>query len=85
VVADPYVKACVLVGGSKKAKKKKTATVHNSNCPVWNEALVFSVSRDQLEAISLELCVFHDNMLGNDERLGKVRLASDSTGQFRIG
>ncbi|XP_076454624.1 synaptotagmin-5-like [Babylonia areolata] len=74
---DPYVKVSVLAG-SKKTKKKKTATCHSTSCPVWNEALVFSLAKEHLHAVSLELSVLHDNKLGNDERLGKVRLSGDS-------
>lgn len=69
------------MSGNKKMKKKKTATVHNSINPVWNEALVFNLPRDHLDSIALEVSVFHDNKLGNDERIGKVRLSRDSCGE----
>lgn len=78
---DAFVKVCVMWGSTKKTKKKKTETCHGTNCPVWNEALVFNVAKEHLENISLEVSVFSDNTLGNDERLGKVRLASDSYGE----
>lgn len=79
---DAYCKVTVLAG-NKKTKKKKTATVHNTNNPIWNEALVFNCSRDLLEGVALEVSLFHDNKLGNDERLGKVRLSRDSPGEER--
>ncbi|XP_025112828.1 synaptotagmin-like protein 5 isoform X2 [Pomacea canaliculata] len=77
---DAHTRVTVM-SGNKKMKKKKTATVHNSINPVWNEALVFNLPRDHLDSIALEVSVFHDNKLGNDERIGKVRLSRDSCGE----
>ena len=78
--SDPYVKVAVMAG-NKKTKKKKTATCHSSSNPVWNEALVFNLAKEHLDSVSLEISVLHDNKIGNDERLGKVRLSSDSSGE----
>ena len=68
----------------KKAKKKKTSTKHNVVSPVWNEALTFSVPRDNLQSVCLDFTVLHDNKMGNDELLGKLRISRDSHGDERL-
>ncbi|KAK7473709.1 hypothetical protein BaRGS_00035036, partial [Batillaria attramentaria] len=80
---DAYCKVTV-VAGNKKTKKKKTATVHNTNNPIWNEALVFNFAKEHLDSVALEVSVFNDNKIGNDERLGKVRLSCDSSGEEKV-
>lgn len=64
----------------KKLKKKKSSTRHNTSNPVWNEALVFNLGKEFLNNVSLEITVFHDNKIGNDEVLGRVKLNADSKG-----
>ncbi|XP_041369848.1 synaptotagmin-5-like [Gigantopelta aegis] len=82
ITLDPFVKAMLFYGG-KKLKKKKTSTKHNTCNPIWNEALVFNLSKEHLNSLYLDLVVFHDNKIGNDELLGKVRLGPDSGGDER--
>lgn len=67
-----------ILSGSKKLKKKKTSTAHGTNSPTWNEALVFSVHRDKLRSLGMEVSAYHDNKLGTDECIGRVRLPPDS-------
>ncbi|XP_067660988.1 synaptotagmin-1-like [Haliotis asinina] len=79
ITLDPYVKATLSFSG-KKLKKKKTSTKHNTTNPVWNEALVFNLGKEFLNNICLELAVYHDNKIGNDELLGKTQLGPTSEG-----
>ena len=72
-----------MTAGSKKVKKKKTSTAHNNCSPTWNEALVFNVARDSLSAIFLEVTAYHDNKIGGDESIGKVRLSPDCADGYR--
>ncbi|KAI8750634.1 synaptotagmin protein 5 isoform X2, partial [Biomphalaria glabrata] len=74
---NSFIKVC-LTSGSKKLKKKKTSTAHGTNSPTWNEALVFSVHRENLKNIGLEVSAYHDNKIGVDECIGRVRLPPDS-------
>ena len=76
-ILDPYVKVSILSDG-KRIKKKKTSTLHSTRDPVWNEALVFNISKDLLKKISAEFHIFHDNTLGNDELIGRVRISFDN-------
>ncbi|XP_059157679.1 synaptotagmin-1-like, partial [Physella acuta] len=73
---NSFIKVC-LTSGSKKIKKKKTSTSHGTNSPTWNEALVFSVHRENLKNIGLEVLAYHDNKIGVDECIGRVRLLPD--------
>ena len=52
--------------------------------PVWNEALTFSLPKDSLTQAYLDLTVYHDNKMGNDEVLGRARISRDSNGDERI-
>jgi len=52
--ADPFVKV-YLSGGGKRLKKKKTSARKNTNSPVWNEAVAFSISADSLANAALEV------------------------------
>ncbi|CAG5121870.1 unnamed protein product [Candidula unifasciata] len=74
---NPFIKVCIS-SGTKKLKKKKTSTAHGTNSPTWNEALVFSVHREKLKNIAMEVAAYHDNKLGSDECIGRVRLPPDS-------
>ncbi|KAK3088801.1 hypothetical protein FSP39_023873 [Pinctada imbricata] len=82
-VLDPSVKVSVLQN-SKRIKKKKTSTGHGTENPMYNEALVFSISRDILPLISMEIQVCHENKLGNDDVIGRVKLGLDTTGEEKI-
>eukprot|EP00918_Siedleckia_nematoides_P046211 GHVU01101310.1.p1 GENE.GHVU01101310.1~~GHVU01101310.1.p1 ORF type:complete len:344 (+),score=31.66 GHVU01101310.1:99-1130(+) len=76
--ASPFVKVSLLFAG-KRLKKKKTSTKRSTTNPVWNEALVFNLGKEFLGKIEMELVLYSDSLLGNNEPLGKVILAADST------
>ncbi|XP_050389642.1 synaptotagmin-5 [Patella vulgata] len=76
---DPYTKVTLILP-NKKAKKKKTSTSHINCNPEWNEALVFNLPNESLDTICIDIAVFHDNKIGNDELLGRVKLTSESDG-----
>ncbi|XP_069121799.1 synaptotagmin-1-like isoform X1 [Argopecten irradians] len=80
---DAYVKVSILHKG-KRVKKKKTSVIHQSQNPTWNEALVFSVSRETLRHLSMEMIVCHENKLGNDNLIGRIRIGNDSEGDERV-
>lgn len=82
-LTDSYVKVSILHKG-KRVKKKKTSVVHQSQNPMWNEALVFSVTRDTLRHVSMEILVCHENKLGNDNLVGRVRIGNDTDGDERV-
>lgn len=83
LLSDPYVKVTLSSDG-KKSKKKKTSTKRNVVAPVWNEALTFGVSRDSLQSVCLDFTVLHDNKMGNDEILGRLKISRDSEGDERL-
>ena len=76
-IPGPFVRVAILSGG-KKLKKKKTSTKRNNNNPVWNEALVFNVYKDAIKTLHTELAIYHENLLGNSELLGKVAIGPNS-------
>ncbi|VDI34580.1 Hypothetical predicted protein [Mytilus galloprovincialis] len=80
---DPYVKVSILCDG-KRIKKKKTSTVHVTHEPVWNEALVFNIGKELLKRLSAEFQIFHDNTIGNDELVGRVKFGYDTLGDGKI-
>ncbi|XP_076091601.1 synaptotagmin-6-like isoform X2 [Mytilus galloprovincialis] len=80
---DPYVKVSILCDG-KRIKKKKTSTVHVTHEPVWNEALVFNIGKELLKRLSAEFQIFHDNTIGNDELVGRVKFGYDTVGDGKI-
>ena len=63
---DPYVKVSIFCA-TKRLKKKKTSTKHNTVHPVFNEALVFGVMMESLRHLSLEFQVIHENRIGQNE------------------
>lgn len=65
--SDPYVKVSLIHAG-KKIKKRKTGVYRNTVCPTFNEALTFDISKDILKNCIIEFCVFHDSLLGTEER-----------------
>ncbi|XP_014661519.1 PREDICTED: synaptotagmin-10-like isoform X2 [Priapulus caudatus] len=77
--SDLYVKVSLLRGG-KRLKKKKTSTKRNTPNPAFHEALVFSVSKELLSNLTIELMVINENLLGNNEVMGRIILSSESKG-----
>uniref|UniRef100_T1IT16 C2 domain-containing protein n=1 Tax=Strigamia maritima TaxID=126957 RepID=T1IT16_STRMM len=82
IATNAYVKVSLVTGG-KRIKKKKTSTQRGTIQPIFNEALTFSVPRDQLQHVSLEFTVYHDAILGPKEPLGRVLISSASKGVER--
>lgn len=69
--SDPFVKVTLMVG-QKRTKKKKTGIQRNNLNPVFNEAVTFDVTRENMRKTALEFCIFHDNLLGTKELMGRV-------------
>ncbi|KAH3792295.1 synaptotagmin-1-like [Dreissena polymorpha] len=81
---DPYVKVSLSTGPEKKVKKKKTSTLHNVSDPVWNEALTFSLQKDCLQNVTLEVLVCNDNKVGNDVLIGRAKISRESRGDEKL-
>ncbi|CAL8107262.1 unnamed protein product [Orchesella dallaii] len=58
---DPYVKV-YMIGSGKRLKKKKTTARKNTNNPVWNEAVSFSISPSTLATGAVEVCELYGLM-----------------------
>ena len=75
VETKPYPEACVKVTlfdrHGKKLKRKKTSVQRASNCPTFNEELVFELRRDQAADVTIEVRVVHES-LSYKEQLGSV-------------
>jgi Ca2+-dependent lipid-binding protein len=54
LLPDPYVKVYLIANG-KRIKKKKTSARKNTNNPVWNEAVSFSVPATALATSAIEV------------------------------
>ena len=70
-----------MVSGAKRVKKKKTTVKRNTLSPVWNEALVFSVSKQLFSTLQIEFVVYNDSLIGNSEALGKVVVGAGTSGE----
>lgn len=71
----------VITQGSKKVKKKKTSIKRNTPNPTWNEALIFDVAKSALQTSGIELVVYCDNLLGNNDLLGRVIVGPNTSGE----
>ena len=69
---------CVTSGPKKVKKKKKTSTAHGNSAPTWNEQLVFSVARDNLATVCVEVTAHNDTRVKGDEVIGRLRLSPDA-------
>ena len=71
----PYPDACVKVTlfdrNGKKIKRKKTSVQRTSDCPTFNEELVFELRRDIAAEVIIEVRVVHES-LSYKEQLGSV-------------
>ncbi|KAJ8919456.1 hypothetical protein NQ315_016556 [Exocentrus adspersus] len=77
---DPFVKVYLVVNG-KRVKKKKTAKKGSCN-PVWNEALTFSLSANNLANAAVEISVFDQgsDLIGNSPLVGSCIIGPKENG-----
>lgn len=78
IFSDPYVKVWLMLEG-RKAQKKKTKVHQKTLNPVFNEALVFDVSADQIRQAGLLISVMDHNLVGSNNLIGQVLLGSKSS------
>ncbi|UJR28819.1 hypothetical protein I4U23_010043 [Adineta vaga] len=75
IESKPFPEACVKVTlydrNGKKLKRKKTSVQKASDCPTFNEELVFELRRDIAQEIMIELRIVHES-LSYKEQLGSI-------------
>lgn len=81
LISDPFVKVSIILDG-KRIKKQKTSFHRNTIFPVFNEALIFKISRDILKRCCIEFRVFHDSLLGGSELIGTCIIGSNAFLRF---
>ncbi|KAM4046042.1 synaptotagmin-like protein 2 isoform 2-T2 [Anomaloglossus baeobatrachus] len=69
--SDPYVKAYLLPEKAKMGKRK-TAVKKKTLNPVYNEILKYKIPKTSLQAQTLNLSVWHRDVLGRNSFLGEV-------------
>ncbi|XP_073425311.1 synaptotagmin-like protein 2 isoform X2 [Dendrobates tinctorius] len=69
--SDPYVKAYLLPEKAKMGKRK-TAVKKKTLNPVYNEILRYKIPKESLQAQTLNLSVWHRDVLGRNSFLGEV-------------
>ncbi|GMR36748.1 hypothetical protein PMAYCL1PPCAC_06943 [Pristionchus mayeri] len=74
---NAYVKVFLLQSG-RVVKKRKSQVRKNSQCPIWNEALNFTLSPSSLSSCQLEIDVLDYDRVGNDRLLGQISLGGES-------
>ncbi|KAK2141666.1 hypothetical protein LSH36_1059g02056 [Paralvinella palmiformis] len=67
--SDPYVKISLMCHG-RRIKKKKTSVKKATLNPVYNEAIVFDVPRENIEEVSLIIKVIDYDRVGSNELMG---------------
>ncbi|XP_054720947.1 synaptotagmin-6-like [Uloborus diversus] len=80
---DAYVKVSLTSGDNKKIKKKKTTTKKGANNPVWNEAISFDVTEDDLKHCHLVVSVVNCHH-GHSPLLGTCVLGHRGHGQGSV-
>jgi hypothetical protein len=80
IFADPLVRVNFLLE-NKVIKRWKTSVQKTANNPVWNEAVVLSVSPQQLDNVVVEFVVTDHDLLGT----GGVCIGSCQIGKNRAG
>ncbi|CAL1283779.1 unnamed protein product [Larinioides sclopetarius] len=80
---DAYVKVSLTSGDNKKIKKKKTTTKKGCSSPVWNEALSFDVTEDDLKHCHLVVSVVNCHH-GHSPLLGTCVLGHRGHGQGSV-
>ncbi|XP_071825323.1 synaptotagmin-12-like isoform X1 [Apostichopus japonicus] len=77
---DPYVKVYLMIDG-KKINKKKTSVKKGDECPIYNEAMIFSVPSNLLETnITVRCTVAEYTSGGKDPHIGHVLVGPNSKG-----
>ncbi|VDM48508.1 unnamed protein product [Toxocara canis] len=66
-----------LIQGGKVRKKKKSAVRKGSDCPVWDEALLFNVPAKALPTSQVEVTVLDYDRIGNHSIIGKVTIGGN--------
>ncbi|KAF8362315.1 hypothetical protein PRIPAC_89238 [Pristionchus pacificus] len=74
---NAYVKVFLLQSG-RVVKKRKSQVRKNSQCPIWNEALNFTLSPSSLHSCQLEIDILDYDRVGNDRLLGQISLGGES-------
>ncbi|KAG8201580.1 hypothetical protein JTE90_011246 [Oedothorax gibbosus] len=80
---DAYVKVSLTSGDNKKIKKKKTTTKKGVSNPVWNEALSFDVTEEDLKHCHLVVSVVNCHH-GHSPLLGTCVLGHRGHGQGSV-
>ncbi|CAF1120249.1 unnamed protein product [Adineta steineri] len=73
IEADPIVRLTLQLGQTDKVKRKKTSTKRNTLNPKWNEEISFNIPGVPLAESSLEIGVYHHDLIAPDEPLGFLR------------
>ncbi|KAG1663097.1 Synaptotagmin-C [Nymphon striatum] len=81
---DCYVKVTLNQNG-KKIKKKKTSVQKGVTDFVFNEALTFDISNDILKSMNIVLSLVSDNIIGQNELLGRILIGTSSKDESCIG
>ncbi|NP_001161666.1 synaptotagmin B-like protein [Saccoglossus kowalevskii] len=77
--ADPFVKVYLLQNG-KKISKKKTVVKKDERCPIYNEAMIFSVPSSVLQSVTLRVTVAENSVSGKNHSVGHVLVGPNATG-----
>jgi hypothetical protein len=70
---DPIVRLTLQLGQTDKFKRKKTSVKRNTLNPKWNEEISFNIPGVSLAESSLEIGVYHHDLIAPDEPLGFLR------------
>lgn len=70
---DTVVRLTLQLGQTDKVKRKKTGVKRNTLNPKWNEEISFNISGVSLAESSLEIGVYHHDLIAPDEPLGFLR------------
>lgn len=73
VLLDPVVRLTLQLGQTDKVKRKKTSVKRNTLNPKWNEEISFNIPGVSLVESSLEIGVYHHDLIAPDEPLGFLR------------
>lgn len=70
-ISEACVKVTLFDRNGKKLKRKKTSVQRASDCPTFNEELVFELRRDIAQEVMIELRIVHES-LSYKEQLGSI-------------